>query len=109
MLKENVLSLSLKDEAFDLWYQHWGSLYPKDSHSREIIEVFEKTYFLINLVDNDFVKGNCLWELLEEVFKKIEDPTFESEPIHKDTLYGMEWTKRINCTQVYAKAKTKKA
>lgn len=55
-----------KDEAFDLWQQQWGKLYPDDSPSRLIIDDICKNYYLVNLVDNDFIKGNCLWEALEK-------------------------------------------
>lgn len=55
-----------KDEAFDLWQQRWGKLYPDDSPSRLIIDDICKNYYLVNLVDNDFIKGNCLWEALEK-------------------------------------------
>lgn len=55
-----------KDEAFDLWHQRWGKLYPEGSTSRLIIDGISENYYLVNLVDNDFVKGNCLWETLEK-------------------------------------------
>lgn len=42
------------------------------------------TYFLVNLVDNDFPKGSCLWNVLEDMFsrrklnsKLPEPPTLE--------------------------------
>ena len=56
----------VQDEAFDLWQQRWGKLYPDDSASRLIIDDICKNYYLVNLVDNDFIKGNCLWEALEK-------------------------------------------
>lgn len=65
-----------KDEAFDLWQTHWGSLYPPQSQSRAIITDIQDSYYLINLVDNDFVRGNCLWQLIEDVFEKIKEPDF---------------------------------
>lgn len=55
-----------KDEAFDLWQQQWGRLYPEGSPSRLVIDDICKNYYLVNLVDNDFIKGNCLWEALEK-------------------------------------------
>jgi len=42
-----------KDEAFALW-RSWGSKYPENSNSREIISKVESTWFLMNIVDNDF-------------------------------------------------------
>lgn len=63
-----------KTEAFDLWQNVWGSLYPKGSVSRDIISTITESYYLINLVDNDYVRGSCLWDLLEEVLAKAKDP-----------------------------------
>ena len=63
-----------QSEAFDLWQNVWGSLYPKGSVSRDIISSITESYYLINLVDNDYVRGSCLWDLLEEVLAKAKDP-----------------------------------
>lgn len=60
---------SWKDEAFDLWQQQWGRLYPNGSASKLVIESIYKNYYLVNLVDNDFIKGNCLWEALENTVR----------------------------------------
>ncbi|KAK3735397.1 hypothetical protein QZH41_013389 [Actinostola sp. cb2023] len=74
-----------KDEAFSLWEQQWGRLYTEESQSRKVINEIISTYYLVNLVDNDFVKGNCIWEVLEEVVnvvkKKREDVTTTEEHI----------------------------
>ncbi|KAI6653208.1 hypothetical protein LOD99_3733 [Oopsacas minuta] len=70
-----------KDEAFDLWDKMWASLYPVGSTSRDIIATLQNTYYLVNLVDNDYVKGNCLFGLLDRVLEKIrgqDDSVFES-------------------------------
>lgn len=53
-----------KDEAFALWTEQWGNLYPLSSKSREVIESITNTYYLVNIVDNDFPKETCLFELL---------------------------------------------
>ena len=37
---------------------------------REVIETIGKTYYLVNLVDNDFPKGNCLFSVLEDAFAR---------------------------------------
>jgi len=46
-----------KDEAFEQW-KDWGNLYEEDSRSRHIIDNIYDSYFLVNLVDNDFVNGD---------------------------------------------------
>lgn len=64
-----------RTEAFALWYEQWGKLYEHDSTSRSIIAQISETYYLVNLVDNDFPKGNCLWEVLEDMLsrRKLND------------------------------------
>lgn len=57
-----------KDEAFGLWEEQWGKLYPDNSKSREIIQHITGNYYLVNLVDNDYPKESCLWDVLESMF-----------------------------------------
>jgi methylenetetrahydrofolate reductase (NADPH) len=56
-----------KDEAFALWKQQWGRLYPDESKSRQVIDLIHNSYYLVNLVDNNYVGGNRLWEILDKV------------------------------------------
>lgn len=58
-----------KDEAFELWKVQWQSLYPEKSKSSEIIDSIYENFVLVNLVDNDFIKGNCLFELIEKTIE----------------------------------------
>jgi len=60
-----------KDEAFALWEHQWGRIYPEKSKEREIIHTIHDTYYLINLVDNDYVAGNKLFDILDIVLKKL--------------------------------------
>ncbi|XP_014673178.1 PREDICTED: methylenetetrahydrofolate reductase-like [Priapulus caudatus] len=71
-----------KDEAFDLWAEQWGKLYPADSRSRRVIDYIIGNYCLVNLVDNEF-PGNCLWSLLERM---AEVRRLRLEAAHKDWL-----------------------
>ena len=48
----------LQTEAFLLWKQEWGSLYPEGSPSRELIDHIHDTYYLVSLVDNRMVNSN---------------------------------------------------
>jgi methylenetetrahydrofolate reductase (NADPH) len=75
-----------RTEAFGLWTEQWGKLYEPDSESRKIVDGISESYYLVNLVDNDFPKGNCLWEVMEDMFsrRKLND-TLDS----KQSLY--EW------------------
>ena len=58
------------EEAFALWTKVWGNLYEPDSQSRKVIDHIATNYYLVNLVDNDFPKGNCIWHLLEDTFDR---------------------------------------
>ena len=49
-----------KDEAFALWLSAWGSLYPEESPPRELLQSVHDTFFLVNVVDNDFENGDLL-------------------------------------------------
>ena len=46
-----------------LWGTHWASLYSPESTSHHIISHIQNTYYLVNLVDNDFVTGNVLFQV----------------------------------------------
>jgi len=59
-----------RTEAFGLWTEQWGKLYEPDTSSRKIIDSITESYYLVNLVDNDFPKGNCLWEVMEDMFSR---------------------------------------
>jgi methylenetetrahydrofolate reductase (NADPH) len=57
-----------KDEAFTLWETQWGNAYEEGSVSRQLIKVIHDTYFLVNIVDNNFISGN-----LFSIFNKVID------------------------------------
>jgi len=47
-----------KDEAFALWRSQWATLYEEGSPSRRVIDSVTDTYFLVNIVDNNFINGD---------------------------------------------------
>jgi methylenetetrahydrofolate reductase (NADPH) len=47
-----------KEEAFQLWLDEWRSLYDRESQSWDLITKIHENYFLVNVVENDFVKGD---------------------------------------------------
>lgn len=47
-----------KDEAFELWKSEWRDLYETESMSYNIIDNIYQNYYLVNMVDNDYVRGN---------------------------------------------------
>ena len=48
----------LQEEAFQLWTQEWGCLYPEGSKSRSILEDIAKTWYLVSVVENDYINGD---------------------------------------------------
>jgi len=56
-----------RTEAFGLWTAQWASLYEPESKSRKMIQDIAENYYLVNLIDNDFPQGNCLWQVLDEM------------------------------------------
>ena len=56
-----------KNEAFSLWMDDWASIYEAKSESYEIIKEIYDTYYLVNVVDNDYVDGDMLQQFQEEI------------------------------------------
>ncbi|RNA39112.1 methylenetetrahydrofolate reductase isoform X2 [Brachionus plicatilis] len=61
--------MSWKDESFNIWTDYWGKLYEPNSTSRELLEQISNTYLLVNIVDNEFQKENCIWSILNEMLE----------------------------------------
>ncbi|MBD3335353.1 MAG: methylenetetrahydrofolate reductase [Candidatus Eisenbacteria bacterium] len=47
-----------KDEAFQLWRDEWRDLYDEGSPAYKLIEDIHDTYYLVNIVDNDYIEGD---------------------------------------------------
>ncbi|KAM0015911.1 putative methylenetetrahydrofolate reductase (NAD(P)H) [Helianthus debilis subsp. tardiflorus] len=47
-----------KDEAFEIWSRGWAQLYPEDDSSRSLLQEVQNTYYLVSLVDNDYINGD---------------------------------------------------
>merc|ERR1719171_3088345 len=56
--------MAWKDEAFSLWGE-WSSIYAEGSDSKKLIESIADTYYLVNIVDDNFVCGDLLNNLIE--------------------------------------------
>jgi len=55
-----------KDEAFALWHSQWATLYEEGSPSRSVIEKIANSYYLVHILDNDFINPH-LFKFIEEV------------------------------------------
>ena len=47
-----------KDEIFNQWVDTWGIIYGVDSPSYNFLKKCHDTFYLINIVDNDFMHGD---------------------------------------------------
>eukprot|EP00891_Asterochloris_glomerata_P001320 jgi/Astpho2/1320/e_gw1.00024.9.1_t len=53
-----------KDEAFELWTTEWGSLYDKGSKSHKVIQSIADNWYLVSVVENDYINGDLFQVLL---------------------------------------------
>eukprot|EP00455_Lapot_gusevi_P024419 TRINITY_DN253_c0_g1_i3.p1 TRINITY_DN253_c0_g1~~TRINITY_DN253_c0_g1_i3.p1 ORF type:complete len:301 (+),score=124.36 TRINITY_DN253_c0_g1_i3:73-975(+) len=74
-----------KDEAFALWKSQWGAAYDVNSVSYEVIENIRQTWFLVNLVDNDYVRGD-LFRFIDQVIDLPDDAVEEGSRIQAQLL-----------------------
>jgi methylenetetrahydrofolate reductase (NADPH) len=54
--------MAWKDEAFQLWHE-WGQIYDKASPSGQLLETIQNTWYLVYVVDNNFVAGDLLTDV----------------------------------------------
>lgn len=67
-----------KTEAFALLKTKWGEIYPEGSESRKLIDHIHDTFFLVNIVDNDYINGNIM-SIFDEMIAEIQkSPTEKS-------------------------------
>ncbi|KAH3828629.1 methylenetetrahydrofolate reductase-like [Dreissena polymorpha] len=79
-----------KDEAFALWLQSWGNLYPEGSKSREVIQHIHNNYYLVNLVDHEYPKESCLWDIVRRMLD-MGEKEHETDDLDKcDPVVAME-------------------
>lgn len=58
-----------RDEAFALWKSQWASIYDENSKAKQLIDEICNTYYLVNVVDNDFVKGD-IFAIFDQVMQQ---------------------------------------
>lgn len=47
-----------KDEAFEIWSRSWAQLYPEVDPSKILLQEVQSSYYLVSLVDNDYINGD---------------------------------------------------
>ncbi|CAM9420135.1 unnamed protein product [Phaeothamnion confervicola] len=62
-----------KEEAFRLWIELWASLYDDETKSSALLHAVHDAYFLVAIIDNDYVAGG-LWDIFEEIVAKDRTP-----------------------------------
>lgn len=63
---EKISFLAWKDEAFRL-AEEWASCYEKDSASYKFINTIPESWYLINIVHNDFQSTDAIFDILEGI------------------------------------------
>lgn len=63
---EKISFLAWKDEAFRLSVE-WSNCFEKDSASYKFVQSISESWYLINIVHNDFQSPNGIFELLEGI------------------------------------------
>lgn len=74
-----------RDEAFELGCQ-WATLYPESSPSRNIINEFMNTSYLVNIVANDFKDGSYIFDPF--LLDQAQSPTATKSHINGNGING---------------------
>jgi methylenetetrahydrofolate reductase (NADPH) len=61
---EPIAFMAWKDEAFALW-EEWARTYDRQSPAAETIMEINETWYLVNIVHNDFQDENGIWRLFD--------------------------------------------
>ncbi|KAJ6242674.1 methylenetetrahydrofolate reductase [Anaeramoeba flamelloides] len=65
-------------EAFGLWICQWQNNFKKNSKSWKIIQEIHDTWFLVSIIDNDFIHPSATtdynaWKVLDKLFMKEKE------------------------------------
>lgn len=73
-------------EAFALWSQGWASIYEPTTKAYDVLYEIHDSYFLLNVVDNDFATGDIFTPFLEALTlvkeKGIRNPSTVAESVN---------------------------
>ena len=72
-----------KDEAFHIWLSEWGELYEEGSKSRNLLQRIHDTFYLVTVIDNDYVKGN-LSTTMHKVIDRIKPINSYLNPVEEE-------------------------
>ncbi|KAL2212225.1 MTHFR-domain-containing protein [Sarocladium strictum] len=60
---EEVSFRAWSEEAFGIWGE-WAKVYGRGSDSQKLLDSIRKDYWLVNIIHNDFVERDALWDFL---------------------------------------------
>lgn len=77
-------------------------MYEENSTSRKVIDDICDSYCLVNLVDNDFVRESCLFEIIQRCIAEVIDmsPVDENQEKNKDVTNSDGSRTVVNVMQV---------
>ena len=61
-----------KDEAFQSWIDQWAIIYGQDSDSYKFLDKVYNNFYLVNVVDNDFIQGDLTQVFLDFIDQNKE-------------------------------------
>jgi len=67
----NVFFNVWSEEAIALWESNWANLYNEESPERKVIMDIKNNYYLVNVIDNDFINGN-IFAIFDDVIGYVE-------------------------------------
>lgn len=53
-----------KQDAFSLWINEWANIYDKESKSYKLLEQIYNSYYLVFIVDNNYIDGNIILTII---------------------------------------------
>ncbi|KAK1759326.1 methylenetetrahydrofolate reductase-domain-containing protein [Echria macrotheca] len=84
---ESISFLAWKDEAFQLGVD-WARCYEADTPSRLVIQKMMDTWYLVNIVNNDFHEPRTIFEVL----RGLEVPDLDKVPVPESNTNGVHPT-----------------
>lgn len=54
-----------KNEAFSCWLDKWASIYEQGSSSQAFLKHVHDTFYLVNVVENDYIGGDLTIIMLD--------------------------------------------
>jgi hypothetical protein len=61
-----------KDESFRLWISLWASIYDDESASAALVHSIYDSFFLVAIIDNDFITNSYMWSIFGELTAEQE-------------------------------------